>query len=38
MRVEFDKHGFDEESDSLQSTGRRLNQSNDDVDERVDEA
>ena len=37
-RVASDVHGSDEESDSLQSTGRRLSQSSDGVDEQVDEA
>ena len=37
-RVASERHGFVEESDSLQSTGRRLSQSNDGVDEEVDEA
>ena len=37
-RVASDRHGSDEESDSLQSTGKRLSQSSDGVDEQVDEA
>ena len=37
-RVASERHGFDEQSDSLQSTGRRLSQSSDGVDEQVDEA
>ena len=36
-RVASKRHGSDEESDSLQITGRRLSQSSDGVDERVDE-
>ena len=37
-RVASDRYGSDEESDSLQSTSRRLSQSSDGVDEEVDEA
>ena len=33
----FDRYGLEEESDSLQSTGRRLSQSNDGAYEKVDE-
>ena len=37
-RVESERHGSDEESDSLQSTSKRLSQSSHGVDEQVDEA
>ena len=37
-RVASERHGFDEQSDSLHSTSKRLGQSSDAVDEQVDKA